>query len=327
VAGEVDGSSPNFPSTTLRSGEDWNERLLTLIEEADVFQLFWSWNSMVSDYVRREWEHALHLARDRESFIRPTYWQVPMPTSANPKLPPDDLSGLHFHAFHEWPTGIAPLPASSGPWWVQTRPIEVRPGELPPPPPKISQPGTPPEFPQIQGARPWSGWHAPPSPTPYRGRQAPPQSRSSPGRPVPPAPTRSRGPAIAIALSIAFAVAVAAYVISPYLSGGGALFIGVVAGALARRCYCEREVSGRGDKRFSDLDDLQATNLVNGNRKLISCRQGGFYRRSQHFLDPGGCVVVVSSCEEGAGAASAVGQASAVRGVARTRVEHPRRRS
>ena len=52
--------------------------------------------------------------------------------------------------------------------------------------------------------------------------------------------------------------------------------------------------------------------IVNGNRKLISCRQGGFYQRSQHFLDPGGCVVVVSSCEEGAGAASAVGQASAV---------------
>ena len=51
-------------------------------------------------------------------------------------------------------------------------------------------------------------------------------------------------------------------------------------------------------------------------------RQGGFYRLSQHFLDPGGCVVV-SSCEEGAGAASAIGQASAVRGVARTRVEHP----
>src|ERR1700728_4556918 len=36
----------------------------------------------------------------------------------------------------------------------------------------------------------------------------------------------------------------------------------------------------------------------------------------------GGCVVFVSSCEEGAGAASAVGQASAVRGVAGAGVEH-----
>ena len=39
----------------------------------------------------------------------------------------------------------------------------------------------------------------------------------------------------------------------------------------------------------------------------------------------GGCVVVASSCQEGAGAASAVGQTSAVHGVAGTRVEHPRR--
>ena len=66
---------------------------------------------------------------------------------------------------------------------------------------------------------------------------------------------------------------------------------------------------------------------VNGSRKLTSCRQGGFQRRSQHLLKSGGCVVVASSCQEGAGAASAVGQTSAVHGVARTRVEHPRRGS
>jgi hypothetical protein len=29
--------------------------------------------------------------------------------------------------------------------------------------------------------------------------------------------------------------------------------------------------------------------------------RGGFYRRSQHFLGPGSCVVVVSSCREGPG--------------------------
>jgi hypothetical protein len=112
--------------TTLHSGEDWNERLLTLIEEADVFQLFWSWNSMASDYVRREWEHALHLARNRESFIRPTYWQVPMPTSVNPKLPPDDLRRLHFHAFNEWPTPtISAFEPNASPF------------VLPPPPPEL----------------------------------------------------------------------------------------------------------------------------------------------------------------------------------------------
>jgi hypothetical protein len=89
--------------TTLRSGEDWNENLLNLIDEADVFQLFWSRNSMVSDYVRREWEHALRVARGRDSFVRPTYWEDPMPTSVNPKFPPDDLKKLHFHAFREDP--------------------------------------------------------------------------------------------------------------------------------------------------------------------------------------------------------------------------------
>jgi hypothetical protein len=54
---------------------------------------------------------------------------------------------------------------------------------------------------------------------------------------------------------------------------------------------------------------------------------GGFYRRSQHSEIIWGCVVVVSSCEEGAGAASPVGQASAVHGVAREVVDHLRRRA
>ena len=45
----------------LRSGERWRERLPELIEEADVFQLFWSSNSMRSPYCREEWEHALAL--------------------------------------------------------------------------------------------------------------------------------------------------------------------------------------------------------------------------------------------------------------------------
>ena len=43
----------------LRAGEKWDLRLLGLIEKADIFQLFWSTNSMRSCFVRREWEHAL----------------------------------------------------------------------------------------------------------------------------------------------------------------------------------------------------------------------------------------------------------------------------
>lgn len=81
--------------TALRSGEEWNARLLELIDEADVFQLFWSSNSMRSEYVRQEWEYAHSLAR--RNFIRPTYWEEPMPHSDDPLLPPDSLQSLHFH--------------------------------------------------------------------------------------------------------------------------------------------------------------------------------------------------------------------------------------
>jgi hypothetical protein len=85
----------------LRTGEEWEVRLLELIDEADIFQLFWSSNSMRSEYVRREWEHAYALGR--RGFIRPTYWEVPMPQSTNPRLPPDALAKLHFHGFYEEP--------------------------------------------------------------------------------------------------------------------------------------------------------------------------------------------------------------------------------
>jgi len=83
--------------THLRAGEVWDERLLGLIEEADIFQLLWSWNSMRSPYVRREWEHALSLRRP--NFIRPTYWEQPMPVSPAEGLPPEELLRLQFIPF------------------------------------------------------------------------------------------------------------------------------------------------------------------------------------------------------------------------------------
>ena len=79
----------------LRAGEEWNPRLLELIAEADIFQLFWSTNSMRSRFVRIEWEHALELGRP--NFIRPTYWEVPLPESPADGLPPETLRQLHFH--------------------------------------------------------------------------------------------------------------------------------------------------------------------------------------------------------------------------------------
>lgn len=78
---------------SLRSGEVWNDKLPDLIREADVFQLFWSHNSMTSPFVEQEWRYALTL--NRPEFVRPTYWEDPMPMG--PGLPPPELGRLHFH--------------------------------------------------------------------------------------------------------------------------------------------------------------------------------------------------------------------------------------
>jgi hypothetical protein len=78
----------------LRSGERWEPRLAELIEQADLFQLFWSYNAMRSPFVRQEWEHALGLGR--QGFVRPVYWQEPLPEQPDQGLPPDALRQLHF---------------------------------------------------------------------------------------------------------------------------------------------------------------------------------------------------------------------------------------
>jgi hypothetical protein len=78
----------------LRAGEVWDERLRQMIEEADVFQLFWSHHAMESAYVRQEWEHALSL--NRPYFVRPTYWEEPLPGDPARDLPPAELRRLHF---------------------------------------------------------------------------------------------------------------------------------------------------------------------------------------------------------------------------------------
>jgi anti-sigma B factor antagonist len=74
---------------TLRSGQKWNAELMRMIERADIFQLFWSENSSKSKYCRQEWQYALELNRG-EGFIRPVYWQEPIPD------PPAELGDLHF---------------------------------------------------------------------------------------------------------------------------------------------------------------------------------------------------------------------------------------
>jgi serine/threonine protein kinase len=80
--------------TELRAGQDWQHWMKEAIEQADVFQLFWSHNAMRSAYVQQEWEYALALARP--DFIRPTYWETPLPESPAENLPPAELRRLHF---------------------------------------------------------------------------------------------------------------------------------------------------------------------------------------------------------------------------------------
>ena len=73
---------------TLRSGDVWSETLLQTIPTADVFQLCWSKAAKASPYVEREWRCAFELGRSE--FIKPMYWQDPMP------VPPSELAHLHF---------------------------------------------------------------------------------------------------------------------------------------------------------------------------------------------------------------------------------------
>jgi hypothetical protein len=76
---------------SLYSGEPWQQALLRLIEEADLFQLFWSKASSRSNAVAAEWRHALSMQdRKDERFIRPLYWNRRMPQ------PPAQLAHLHF---------------------------------------------------------------------------------------------------------------------------------------------------------------------------------------------------------------------------------------
>ncbi len=78
----------------LRSGEVWDERLEEMIKEADIFQLYWSTNSMDSAHVQNEWRYALSLGRAH--FIRPFYWEEPRPELPERNLPPPELSRIQF---------------------------------------------------------------------------------------------------------------------------------------------------------------------------------------------------------------------------------------
>ena len=86
----------------LKPGEVWDDRLTKMIDDADVFQLFWSWNSLRSGFVRREWEYALSLGHKGPAFVRPVYWQEPLPVDSESDLPPEKLRRLHFQRLRFW---------------------------------------------------------------------------------------------------------------------------------------------------------------------------------------------------------------------------------
>jgi hypothetical protein len=84
---------------SLRSGEDWTDALMRLIDRADIFQLFWSQNSAQSQFCRQEWQYALQQEKLKgDTFIRPVYWEQPLIP------PPEELEPLHF--------AYVPLPKS-----------------------------------------------------------------------------------------------------------------------------------------------------------------------------------------------------------------------
>jgi predicted component of type VI protein secretion system len=72
----------------LRSGEEWNEAILAKIPTADIFQLCWSHTARASRFVEQEWRCALQF--ERRNFIRPVYWETPMPEA------PSEMAHLHF---------------------------------------------------------------------------------------------------------------------------------------------------------------------------------------------------------------------------------------
>jgi hypothetical protein len=130
----------------LRAGEVWDDRLLEMIRDADVFELFWSQNSMESPYVRREYEYALSLGRD--NFVRPVFWERPMPERKADGLPPPELARLHFQAIDFG--------------WAPPRTITDEPAPMvidgarttPPPPPVASAPPPPTPMPSPAGSPP-----------------------------------------------------------------------------------------------------------------------------------------------------------------------------
>ena len=189
----------------LHAGEVWEDRITDMIGSADIFQLYWSSNSMRSEFVRREWMYALSLGR--QYFVRPTFWEQPMPELPELNLPPEELRRLHFFYL----PGVLPT-ADKAP--VHQAPAEASPSAASAQATVEEEPRAAPE--PVAEPEPEPAWE--------------PELLASPAPPAPlPAPaagagrTRSlRTRTVAVLLPVAAAIGVAIPVVASSLGGAGA---------------------------------------------------------------------------------------------------------
>ncbi len=82
-----------FDKYSLQAGQRYEKEIFDYIDnKADVFLLFWSANSAASEWVEKEWRHAL--SRQQSSDGIPDIVPVPLDRDCPP--PPKELSHLHF---------------------------------------------------------------------------------------------------------------------------------------------------------------------------------------------------------------------------------------
>lgn len=162
--------------------------MLPQIADADVFQLFWSTNSMNSATCEQQWETAMRVTKP--DFIRPLYWEQPFPRA--PGRPPPELEALHFVRV----PGEQRSPVS------QLWPMEKVPRS---PPPPMS----------VGGALPPTSVGRAPPPMPA-GRALPPEVAT-------PLPVRDRESATSHRITVTLLVVAALAIVAAVLVGAGPL--------------------------------------------------------------------------------------------------------
>ena len=80
-----------FDISNIRSGETWEERLRSEIDERDVLFLCWSTNASRSDWVDKEWRYAL--SRKGLDGVEP----LPLERQGKCPPPPSELNGKYFN--------------------------------------------------------------------------------------------------------------------------------------------------------------------------------------------------------------------------------------